>query len=228
MMRRLGWLWPALILLTGVGYQFLVYAVVAGGQIGPIRVALPFLPLLALAWWVVACATHKWWWLLTLLAIALAIYGLGQQPVWGPAAAYAIPHTAIYLSLLWLFGQTLRPGNEPLVTLFARRVHGTLPPAMAAYTRRLTFAWSVFFVLQLLVSALLFRFSSLSVWSLFINVLNFPLLALMFVGEYGYRIVRHPAFLQASLFDGIRAFANRADDGNDGALAATNAGVKEP
>ncbi len=228
MMRRLGWLWPALILLTGAGYQFLVYSVVAGGQIGPIRIALPFLPLLALAWWVVACATHKWRWLLILLAVASVIYGLEQQPIWGPAAAYGVPHAAIYLSLLWLFGQTLRPGKEPLVTLFARRVHGALPPAMEVYARRVTYAWCVFFALQILGSAMLFKFSPLSVWSLFINVLNFPLLAMMFIGEYVYRIVRHPAFLQASLFDGIRAFTNRANDGNDGALAATTAGVKQP
>lgn len=225
-MRRLGWLWPALILLIGAGYQFLAYSAVAGGHIGPLRMVLPFLPLLALAWWVVACAAHKSRWLLILLAMALAIYGVEQQPLWGATAVYGIPHAVIYLSLLWLFGQTLRAGKEPLVTRFARRVHGPLPPAMAAYTRRLTIAWSVFFVLQLLASALLFKFSSLSVWSLFINVLNFPLLALMFVGEYAYRIVRHPGFLQASLFDGIRAFANRANDGNEGALAANTAGVK--
>lgn len=127
---------------------------------------------------------------------------------WGIAAAYGIPHAAIYLSLLWLFGHTLRQGQEPLVTRLARRVHGTLPPELAAYTRRVTWAWCVFFGAQIAVSALLFRFASLHAWSLFINAQNFPLVALMFIAEYGYRMICHRAFPHASLIDGIRAFSN--------------------
>ena len=208
MARCLGWLWLALILLMGVGYQFLVYSAVAGRQIEPIRIALPFLPLLALAWWVVTRAGNKWLWSFILLAAALAIYVLTRQQLWGLAAAYGISHAVIYWSLLWFFGQTLRHGKEPLVTRFARHVHGTLPPAMATYTRRVTYAWCIFFAMQIAGSALLFKFASLNAWSLFINVLNFPLLALMFIGEYACRTVRHPEFPHASLLDGIRAFSN--------------------
>jgi uncharacterized membrane protein len=90
-------------------------------------------------------------------------------------------------------------------------VHGTLPPQLYAYTRRLTAAWCVFFAAQIVVSAFLFRFASLSHWSLFVNVLNFPQLALMFIGEYGYRLVRHRDFPHASLLDGVRAFSNDAE-----------------
>lgn len=210
MARRVGWLWAALILLIGAGYQYLVHSAVAGGQIESIRIALAFLPLLALAAWVVTRARNKLAWSFILVAAGMAIYVLEQQERWGLAAAYGVPHAVIYLSLLWLFGQTLWHGKEPLVTRLARRVHGTLPPELAAYTRRVTYAWCVFFAAQLVISALLFKFASLDHWSLFINVLNFPLLVLMFIGEYGYRLIRHRDFPQASFFDGIRAFSNDA------------------
>lgn len=209
--RRCGWLWPALIVLLGVGYQCLVYSAVGGGQIDAIRIALAFLPLLALAWWIAARARHKLRWGLVLCAAGGAIYALERQEHWGLAAAYGIPHAVIYAALLWLFARTLRPGHEPLITRLARRVHGTLPPQLHAYTRRLTAAWCVFFAAQIVVSALLFRFASLSLWSLFVNVLNFPLLALMFIGEYGYRLMRHRDFPHASLLDGVRAFSDDAE-----------------
>ena len=208
MTRRLAWLWPVLILLTGVGYQCLVYSAVGGGQIKSIRIALAYLPLLALTAWVVMRARNKLLGSFMLLAAGIAITVLEQQESWGPAAAYGMPHAAIYLSLLWLFGQTLRHEKMPLVTRLATRVHGPLPPAMAAYTRRVTVAWCVFFAAQLLTSVLLFRFAPLNVWSLFINAFNFPLLALMFIGEYGYRTIRHRDFPHATVFDGIRAFSN--------------------
>lgn len=210
MARRFGWLWAALILLMGAGYQYLVHSAVAGGQIESIRIALAFLPLLALAVWVITRARNKRLWSFILVAAGLAIYALTQHAREGLAAAYGVPHTVIYLSLLWLFGDTLWHGKEPLVTRLARRVHGKLPTELAAYTRRVTYAWCVFFAAQLIISALLFRFASLDDWSLFINVLNFPLLALMFIGEYGNRLIRHRDFPQASFFDGIRAFSNDA------------------
>jgi hypothetical protein len=32
----------------------------------------------------------------------------------------------------------------------------------------------------------------------------------MFIGEYGYRLIRHRDFPHASLLDGVRAFSNDA------------------
>ncbi|MEO7726695.1 MAG: hypothetical protein ABIS45_05535 [Burkholderiales bacterium] len=217
MTRRFAWLWTALIALTGATYQYLVHSALVGGQDETMRVALAFVPLLGLACWVVARARHKFYWALALLAIAIVIYVLETRAPWGLAAAYGLPHAAIYLSLLLLFGSTLRPGREPLVTRLARTVHGTLAPAMAAYARNVTIAWCVFFCAQVAASALLFCLAPPAVWSLFINVVNMPLLILMFAGEYAYRSVRHREFPHASFFDGIRAFTrDAAHDGGAG------------
>lgn len=125
--------------------------------------------------------------------------------------ALPVPHAAINLFLLGLFGRTLLRGREPLITMVARRVHGVpaLAPEIEAYTRRVTLAWCCFFAAQILVSGLLFAFVPLEIWSLFVNVFSFPLIVLMFAGEYLYRVVRYPDHPRASIASALRAFAGR-------------------
>lgn len=206
MAHRWGWLRMTSILLLCVGYQVLVHSAVTGALPKTIHLTLTFLPLLALALWVVTRARNKPLWLLVLLVAGLGTYLLADSDAWGLAAAYGIPHAAIYLGLLWLFGHTLLPGKEPLITRLARRVHGVLQPDLEGYTRRLTAVWCGFFAAQLAVSALLFEFASPGSWSFFINIMNFPLLALMFTGEYLYRVTRHTDFPHASIPTAIEAF----------------------
>jgi uncharacterized membrane protein len=208
--RRWGWLGTATFLLLCVGSQILVHSAVTGAQPAWIGLALTLLPLLVLACWVIACARNKPLWLVVLFAAGAATYLLVGRDVWGLAAAYGIPHAAIYVFLLWLFGHTLLPGQEPLITRLARRVHGVLQPDLETYTRRLTAAWCGFFSAQLAISALLFELASPGTWSVFINLMNFPLLALMFAGEYWYRVTRHPDFPRASIATAIQAFMQDA------------------
>jgi uncharacterized membrane protein len=59
-----------------------------------------------------------------------------------PDALGALP-AAGFLLLAWQFGATLRPGAEPLVTRFSRAEYGSIPPAVAAYTRGLTRSWAL-------------------------------------------------------------------------------------
>jgi len=203
--RKVGWAATVLLIATGVAYQYLVYAAAHGAAPVWLRLGLKALPLALLAWWVVARARHKAAGLALLLAAGAVLYWLDGVGL--GAAAYGIPHAAIYLSLAWLFGHTLASGREPLITTLARRVHGALAPAMLAYTRHVTLSWTVFCLAQVATSMLLFRYASLDLWSLFITALNVPLLALMFVGEYLYRIWRYPQHPQASIVQAIRAFA---------------------
>jgi uncharacterized membrane protein len=128
----------------------------------------------------------------------------------GLAAVSGISHAAAYLFLLWYFARTLARGREPLVTRIARSVHGPLQPGMELFTRQVTIAWCVFCATQLIASALLLAFAPLSAWSLFINLLNLPLLAAMFVGQLVYRAIRHPDFPRASVLQAIRAFTKDA------------------
>lgn len=151
-----------------------------------------------------ACAVSPW-------LLYLAVSGGVAGPL-GPilVAANGLLHAAVYFFLLWFFGRTLLQGREALITVVARRVHGTLLPEIEAYTRRITLAWCFFFSAQLVVSGLLFAFASLDTWSLFVGALNIPLLALMFIGEYFYRIVRYPNHPRVSIAKALRAFAQDA------------------
>ena len=94
----------------------------------------------------------------------------------------------IYGSLLLTFGLTLRPGHEPLITAMARKLHGPIAEELARYTRHVTIAWCGFFATQLTLSVLLFCFAPMVVWSFFVNILDIPLVAVMFAAEYAIRL----------------------------------------
>ena len=121
-----------------------------------------------------------------------------------------VPHAVVNLLLLGVFGRTLRAGREPLITGFARRVHGTLTADLELYTRRVTLAWCVFFALQVLASAILFAAAPLPTWSIFVNLLSAPLIVLMFVAEYLYRIARFPDHARVSIWKGVELFVGHA------------------
>jgi uncharacterized membrane protein len=121
----------------------------------------------------------------------------------GIAASTAVPHAIAYLSILAIFGTSLLPGRKPIVTIFAERSRGELPPALRRYTRRVTWAWCAFCAAQLLTSLLLLLFAPAHVWSTFVNLCNLPLLLAMFCGEFAWRVWRHGA-ARERLTDGFR------------------------
>lgn len=120
--------------------------------------------------------------------LALAVWRFTPD---GALLSSAVPHALIYLALLAVFAASLVPGREAIITILARNVRGALPPLVVLYTRRVTVAWCFFFIAQLLGSALLFLFAPLAAWSLFVNVLNVPLVGAMFTAEFFYRQWRH-------------------------------------
>jgi uncharacterized membrane protein len=125
------------------------------------------------------------------LTLALGFGGLFKL---GFITASALMHWGIYSSLLLTFALTLRPGREALITGMARRLQDDFSDELALYTRRVTFAWCCFFVAQLTISITLFCFAPLVVWSVFVNILDIPLVAAMFAAEYMCRVrcLRNP------------------------------------
>lgn len=207
MARAAGAIGKALVVVGIVAYQVLAHLALTHSSADPVRIALLMLPMLALGGWILLRSGNRLLWLLILVTAAGATFLLARGEGLGLAAVYGLPHAAAYLFMLWLFGRTLVHGQEPLITRLSRQVRGTLPAAMESYTRRLTLAWCIFFAAQLATSALLLRFASPETWSLFINVLNFPLVGLMFVGDYLYRMVRYREFPQSSIAEAVQAYA---------------------
>lgn len=97
---------------------------------------------------------------------------------------YFVQQFGFYLLMALSFGITLIAPRVPMCTMMADKIHGPLTPQELRYTRQVTVAWTLFFVLNMLATWLLFQFAPLKVWSIFVNFASLPLLALMFLGEY--------------------------------------------
>jgi len=158
-------------------------------------------------------ASRAWKWLaiVSFIAFQLLAHFVLRDSI-GVLAVSGLTHAIANLLLLWYFARTLRSGSESLITRLARRVHGTLAPEMAVFTRRVTVAWSVFFAGQVVVSGLLLALAPLEAWSMFINLINLPLIVLMFAGEYLYRTIRYPNHPRASITRVLRAYGEVAMD----------------
>jgi uncharacterized membrane protein len=153
-------------------------------------IALSFVPIPSVRW--AGCAV--------VLCLTAAIWWFAPD---GISASSAIPHAIAYISVLTVFATSLLPGRKPIVTVFAEKSRGELPPALLRYTRRVTWAWCLFCAAQLLGSLLLLLFASPRTWSTFVNVCNLPLLIAMFCGEFAWRKWRHGA-PRERLTDGFR------------------------
>jgi len=123
---------------------------------------------------------------------------------------YLGQHVAVHLLLAFVFGSTLAAGREPLVSALARRVHGSLTPAMAAYSRRVTVAWTFYFVAMAVLSIVLFATAPFVAWAAFANLVTPLAIVAMFVGEYLLRYRLHPEFERVTLMDAVRAYRRGA------------------
>lgn len=150
---------------------------------------------------------HRWVSAVGLLSLA----ALCVQALLGVKASshvlYLIEHAGINFFLALAFGSTLRPGRTAIITAVALRVHGGyLPPRQLQYTRTLTGAWVVFFLLIVSTSLALFAFAPFEVWALFANVVTPIATGVMFGGEHLLRYRLHPEFERASVAEAVRAY----------------------
>jgi uncharacterized membrane protein len=167
-------------------------------------------PMLGLAAWLAWQRGRRLLGLVAALATAaLVVHGWrgGALPA---GSIYVGQHVAIHVLLAFVFGLTLQAGREPLVTALARRVHGGVTPAMAMYSRKVTVAWTAYFLAMAALSLALFAFASFALWATFANLLTPLAIVAMFVGEYLLRYRLHPEFERATLAQAMRAYADRA------------------
>lgn len=125
---------------------------------------------------------------LACLAAAIAISAAAARLVLeGGGNAIYLPSVAIPLFFCGVFIASLLPGRVPIVTRIAVAVLGGLPERMMRYSRQLTKAWVVFFLLISAEALALAIWAPLEVWSLFANVLNYVFIFAFFVLEYVFR-----------------------------------------
>lgn len=119
---------------------------------------------------------------------------------------FLLEHAGLYALLCWTFGNTLQRGRVPMITGFARNVHGELSKALLSYTRWATWAWTAYFGGVSGISMMLFWLTPVETWSTFANLLGGPLLVLMFAGEYAVRCLVLPAEDRVGPLEAIRAY----------------------
>jgi uncharacterized membrane protein len=115
-----------------------------------------------------------------------AVYWLAPPAEW----VLFVPPIVINLALAWVFGRTLLPGRVPLISRFALMEQATLSPEVAAYTRLLTWVWTLLFIGAAITSLVLALSGHHDAWSLFTNLINYLLVGALFLGEFAYRRVR--------------------------------------
>lgn len=178
-----------------------------GGLPPALGALLSLIPVILLAAWAVRPSRHR--------GAALAALAIGALAAWlgwdalerHYASVLFVEHAGANLVLAIVFGRTLIGDREPLCTLFARLVHGTLPPEVVRYSRQVTLAWTVFFVVLFALSCVLFLGKFLAAWSILASVATPILVGLMFVAEYSVRHRVLPNWERVGILGGIRAFS---------------------
>ncbi|MBU1362709.1 MAG: hypothetical protein KKE51_02650 [Gammaproteobacteria bacterium] len=146
--------------------------------------------------------------------VSLALLG-GLAWLWptlreNVALLFFIQHLGTNLALGALFGRSLLGDGEALITQLARAVHqGELSERKRLYTRQATLAWTLFFLGNALISAILWLLAPHPVWSIFANLMSAPLLAAMFIGEHLWRARVLPPDERPSIAQVARAYRMR-------------------
>jgi uncharacterized membrane protein len=155
-----------------------------------------------------------WQQALPYLVIAVAA---GAALAAGNAFALYLPSIVVNLVFAGTFARTLRAGDTPMIERFMRLHHGEqMVPELVRYARQLTYIWAAFCAVMAITSAVLMIFTSLEAWSLFANVINYALVAALFIGQFVYGYLRYRAIAPAQIVPTAARMARRAASGGPG------------
>ena len=121
----------------------------------------------------------------SLLAAALLPACLATPPSFS-LAIRLLARAGVYAGLFALFGRSLRPGHEPIVTQLARRIDPVFTTKRLAYTRGVTRLWTAYFAAQFLATCLI-PLAPAGPWTWLIAVSDLPLAAALLALELAFR-----------------------------------------
>ena len=187
------WLRRSVMLLAIAWPLSLHAAILFAAPEWPARITAAAIALGALIWAIAAAS-------LTVVILAVAIVALlCAALLLSPQLLLFAPSVLINGMLAALFGASLRPGREPVISVFARLEQGELQPDLARHARLVTWCWTLLLAAIAIVALALAAWASMETWSLFANVVSYALVAALFTGEYLYRRVRYRHYRHASL-----------------------------
>lgn len=149
----------------------------------------------------VKCLSQHWYTGAVLFAFSLFMsYLLQQQNI---QLIIYLPPILILFSLFILFSHSLLKNQTPLITRYALLLSDKdkLDVRHFNYSRSVTVAWSIFFLLMTFTSVTLAVLFSLEIWSLFSNIISYVLMTSFFVIEFFVR-KHHLANVSSSSVEG--------------------------
>ncbi|MDP3710039.1 MAG: hypothetical protein Q8R56_18490 [Polaromonas sp.] len=204
--------WGA-VLMLGTAYAVLSHWAAASAEPDLLDALVAIVPPLGLGFVMAWRSPRRAVGLALFLAACAALYGISGWLVAHYNWVFLLQHAGVYALLCVAFGRTLQGGQTPMISRFARIVHGELSPSLIRYTRSATWAWAFYFGGIAGLSLLLFWLAPVPLWSAFANLLGIPLLVLMFAGEYAVRCYVLPAAERAGPLDAIRAYRQASAEG---------------
>ncbi|MFC3550691.1 ketosynthase [Lysobacter cavernae] len=213
----------ALRLGLAVAYPLLAHWATHDGGGHAAAIALADLVLLVLAGPLLE--RRPWAWTLA-LPLAASLVWLAGTPY---AQLLLLAPPMLFVALVaWLFGRSLWPPREALITRIVAAMERCTPQALAPelyrYSRRLTAAWAGLLVALALANGVLAVIAvpggvlarlghvpavsiSQEQWSLFANLFNYGIVGGFFIGEYVLRRRLFPHRPYRNLFDFLRQMA---------------------
>lgn len=122
------------------------------------------------------------------LPVGLVLLLFSAAAIWrGDLATLRLYPVLVNLVMLGLFSWTLL-SPPSLIERLARLKEPDLPPSGVRYTRRVTQAWCVFFVLNGSIAAYTALYTSLATWTLYNGLISYLLMGLLFGAEFLLRL----------------------------------------
>ena len=135
-------------------------------------------------------AARLYGWMAGIALLLLALVAIWAGYVSAVALLLA-PSVLVNAAMCFIFGRTLLPGQEPLITRFRRIEIGYVAPKFAGYTRRLTVIWTLLFAAGCVASLAVAATGEIELWS-WVAFILFPALTVaLFLGEHLYRAYRY-------------------------------------
>lgn len=160
-------------------------------------VAYPFLFVWLFNHWGLSAAV------ILLLVLALSRFLLNPDRIWGIllaltlvfiiAGVYFNNETALLFypvlmnaAMLFIFAASIA-AKQPIIEQFARLKDPNLSPQGVTYTKKLTYIWCVFFIINGCISTATCLINNLQIWALYNGCLSYVAMGILFAAEYVYR-----------------------------------------
>lgn len=173
-MPSLRRMYPALFVVISVVYPLLVYA--ALGRFSPRWLALLLVTLVALR---AAMARQPFWWMVAGGIAVLSVSSFFTNTL-APLKLYPVLVNAV---LLTVFAASLR-WPPSAIERIARLRHPDLPLRGIIYTRKVTWVWCGFFVVNGALALATALWASERIWALYNGLIAYGLMGLLFTGEW--------------------------------------------